>query len=248
MFLAFTALLLLNRFFTEKSIIYKYGYFIYFITVTINLFINGGRTGQVAFMVSIFVVGFLNVKNKIKSLIIISTLLTLILTTAYQYSPTFKHRIGNFTSDINKLINNHNFNTSIGIRIGFWIVGYEIAKDNPILGVGVGDAMYETKIYADKLPYDFTALKTMPHYHNDFFQFLVTLGLIGAILYIFIFYNIFKINITDVKYKNLPIIFVSVFIISSMFENMFHAQFPMAIFTLFVGLFLAQQKSNKILQ
>ena len=74
LFLAFTALLLLNRVFTVEERVYKFGYFIYFSTVTANLFINGGRTGQLAFIVSIFIVGFLNIKHKVKAIVIITIL------------------------------------------------------------------------------------------------------------------------------------------------------------------------------
>jgi O-antigen ligase len=145
-------------------------------------------------------------------------------------------------SDIEKVISNNNFSTSVGMRIGFYIIGYEIIKDNLLIGVGVSDTMKEVNIYADKLPYKFEKLKTLPDVHNDFLEILIQLGVIGALLYILIFYNIFKIRIKDIYYKSLPIIFVCVFVVSSMFENMFHQQFSMLLFTLFVGIFLAQNR------
>jgi O-antigen ligase len=242
MFLAFTSLLLLNRFFVERKYIFRLGYFLYFLTVTVNLFINGGRTGQVAFIVSIFVVGFLNIKNKLKALFLMSLLLFIILFSAYKYSPVFQTRINDMYINIKNIIYYNDFNTSSGVRIGFYIIGYDILKDNPLIGVGVSDTMNEVKKYANNLPYDFNKLKTMPNVHNDFLQILIQLGIIGALLYILIFYNIFKIIIKDIYYKNLPIIFVSIYVISSMFENMIHQQFSMLLFTLFVGLFLAQNR------
>jgi len=242
MFLAFTALLLLNNFFTEHRLMYKYGYFIYFLTVTINLFINGGRTGQIAFMISIFIVGILNIKHKLKAFLIITILLGTILTIAYSFSPIFKHRMIAIKHDLQQVVQNNNFHTSVGIRIGFYGITYEALQEKPIFGHGVANIMTTISKYADSLPYDFKALKTMPHTHNDLLQIVVQLGILGGLLYILLFVSIGKIKIKHTQYKNLPIIFISVFIISSMFENMFHQQFSMVLFTLFVGLFLAQNR------
>ncbi len=239
MFLAFTALLLLNRVLNINEFKYKIGYFIYFLTVTINLFINGGRTGQVAFILSIFVVGFLNIKNKLKALLIIFLLIISILTIGYKYSSNFQNRVNAMKNNIENVINDNNFSTSVGARIGFYLLGYEIIKDNFILGVGISDVMKNINIYTDKLPYNLEVVKSLPNVHNDFLQIFVGLGIIGALLYLLIFYYIFKIKIHNEEYKKLPIIFVSVYIISSLFENMFHQQFSMVFFSLFVGLFLA---------
>ena len=142
-------------------------------------------------------------------------------------------------SDIIKVINKNNFSTSVGIRLGFYVIGYEIIKDHPIIGVGISDVMTSVKKYSEILPYNFKRLVTMPNVHNDFLQIFISLGIIGIIVYVLIFYNILKIKINNIRYKNLPIIFISVFFISSMFENMFHQQFSMLLFTLFIGLFLA---------
>jgi len=248
MFLAFTALLVLNRVFNEQNIKYKIGYMIYFLTVTINLFINGGRTGQVAFVVSIFIVGFLNIKNKFKSFILILMLISSILITAYNFSPVFKNRVSQMKNNIEQTVQNNNFSTSVGIRLGFYIITWEIFKDHGLIGVGAGDVMDTVRDYANILPYDFDKLKTMPNTHSDLLEIVITLGLVGVVLYLLLLYNIIKLNIQDKEYKNLPIIFVSVYFISSMFETMFHEQFSMAIFALFVGLFLAEKRleDNKV--
>jgi len=245
MFLAFTALLLLNRVFTEKVNFFKFWYFTYFLTVCANLFMNGGRTGQVAFIVSIFVVGFLNVKNKFKAFISMFILIMTIVFTAYTFSPNFEHRADKMIYEIEQTFVKKDFCSSVGSRFGFWIVGADILMDNPIIGVGVSDAMTEFREYVAK---DYPYKKCISHYpnlHNDLIQILVQLGIVGGLIYILIFYNIFKINIHDYRYKNLPIIFVSVYVISSMFENMIHQQFSMALFSLFVGIFIASNKFNK---
>ena len=69
-------------------------------------------------------------------------------------------------------------------------------------------------------------------------QYAVQLGIIGLFLYLFIFYEILKLKIRDKELSNLRYVFVSVFCISSIVEFMFAAQFALAFFALFVGIFI----------
>jgi hypothetical protein len=57
-----------------------------------------------------------------------------------------------------------------------------------------------------------------------------------------IFYNLLTLNIHDRFYSNLAIVFVSVYAISSLVENMFHEQFPMVFFAFFSGILIAQKR------
>ena len=249
MFLAFAALLLLNRSFTQEIKIYKLGYFIYFLSVVVNLFMNGGRTGQLAFIISIFIVVFLNVKNKIIATLLIIGLSTPILVGAYSISPNFQKRVDLAFFQFNNMIETKEYCSSVGLRIGMLEIGSEVIIDNPIIGVGASDAMTTMHSYIDESHPNKICAKNMPNYHNDFLQIMVQLGLIGGFIYILMFYNIVKIKIKEKEYTNLPIIFVSVYIISSMFENMIHQQFSMILFSLFVGIFLALNRienENKV--
>ncbi|MFA5427829.1 MAG: O-antigen ligase family protein [Sulfurimonas sp.] len=242
MLLAFTSLLLLNKIFYDQNIKLKVLYSLFFLTTTANLFLNSGRTGQVAFALSIFVVGFLNIKNKIMAFFAISTLVISIFYAAYQISPNFKERVHIGMSDINKIIDNKDYCASIGLRVGAWIVGGEIFLDNPILGIGSNGEMDVLKEYISKNHQEMECVKEMPSYHNFYIQTAVHLGIIGLFFYIMIFYNLLRINIRDKFYFNLTALFVTVYSVSSLVENMFHAQFPIAFFALFGGIFIAQNR------
>jgi len=245
MFLAFASLLLLNRFFFETQFKYKIFYFLYFLVVTSNLFLNGGRTGQIAFIISLFVVGFLNIKNKILAFLSMLLLIIVIFNTAYQVSPIFNSKVNLTTTSISSVENKNFFCTSIGVRFAQWIVGIEIFLDNPVAGVGISKNTNTMKQYIDNSHPDKICAKTLPNYHNYYIQMAVKLGAIGLFLYLMIFYSLLKLNIKDKQYANLMIIFVTVYSISSMFENMFHQQFSEAIFALFVGIFIAKSNNKK---
>jgi len=254
MFLTFASLLLLNRFFFEKELKWKIFYFLYFLTVTSNLFLNGGRTGHLAFAVSIFVVGFLNIKNKFIAFFSMLALVSTIFYTAYHVSPVFKVRFDQSTHETTTILtsdqsthetttlsNNstNKYNGSLGQRLGAWIVGVELFIENPILGTGIGsemDALRE-KIKTD-MP-EMMSIINIAHYHNNYMTYLVQLGLVGLFLYLNIIYQIAKLTIQNKELSNLKYIFLTVFSVASLVENMFSAQFPLALFALMVGIFIS---------
>jgi len=244
MFLAFTSLLLLNRFFYESRVKYKIFYLLYFLTVTANLFLNAGRTGQVAFLISIFIVAFLNIKNRLLAFTTILIFVVSIFYMAYNISSVFKARIDVGINDITSIIEQGEYCNSIGLRIGVWRVGSEIFLDNPILGTGATDKMNKLAEYITKNHPDMECVKHMPSYHNYYVQTAVRQGIIGLFLYLMIFYTLLRLNTKNREYFNMVIIFVSIYSISSMFETMFHEQFSEAILALFVGIFIAEKRTE----
>lgn len=242
MFLAFTSLIILNRLFYESQLRWKILYFLYFILATSNIFLNGGRTGQIAFIISIFLVGFLNIKNKTIAFFSILILLLSILYTSYQASPVFKSNVHASISEIEKISNGNRYCTSLGQRIAVWIIGGEIFIDNPILGIGVSCEMNTMNDYITKNHTDKECVRKLPSYHSNYIQPIVQLGIIGFFLYLMIFYSLLTLNIHNKQYFNMMIVFVLVYSISSLFETMFHSQFGEAFLALFLGIFIAKSR------
>jgi len=249
MFLAFSSLLLLNRFFFESSKRYKIIYFLFFLMTTSNLFINGGRTGQLAFIFGILVTGFLNIKNKLYAFVGITLLTSLILLSAYASSPVFQKRVQNTFISMQKVLDNdaQMYSSSFGQRLAAWTVGMKIVAEKPLLGTGVGAEMHALQNKIDSLnieAFRADAIYNIKHYHNNYMTYLVQLGVLGLLLYLFIFYSIATLKIEDKEIRNLKYIFLVVFMSASFFEQMFHAQFPLAFFALFVGIFLSSSHSK----
>lgn len=252
MFLAVTSLLLLNSYFFTVSLKWKFFYFIYFLAVTSNLFLNGGRTGQVAFALAIFVVAFVNIKNKFIAFFSILLLLIAIFYTAYNVSPVFKTRFTEASGEVTKISKDtkDKYAGSFGMRIAVWEEAAKIVPEHLLVGVGIGDGMQVLKnaIKLHKYDKDYNnALKFMTkyHYHNMYVQVLVELGIIGLFLYLMIFYYILKLQINDKELSNFRYIFVTVYSVCCLFEPMFLLQFPLALFALFTGLFLGFSQINK---
>ena len=190
--LAFAIYLVLHEiFFNKKLTNLVFSFYSFFaISMTINMFITGGRAGQVAFFVMLSILIFqIFDKQRIKSLITIFIVIPGIFFTAYQASDMFQQRVN---LAFNQAIEYHpESNNSIGYRITFALNSWKVIKENPIIGIGTGDFPIEYKkinqINTPKLPNT-----TNPH--NMYTLIAMELGVIGLISMLSIFYYQIKLS------------------------------------------------------
>jgi len=247
-FLAFTALLLLNRIFNEGEWKFKLFYSLFFITILGNLFLTNGRTGQIAFMIGLIVLGFMSFKNKFKAFLVSIVLLSTIVGTAYTFSNTFHQRVAIGKEDIVKVIENKNYCSSWGARLGFWVIASDIFVENPILGVGIKDNMREFHSLVEQKYPEMDCITYLPHFHNQYLQIVTATGLVGLFIFLFMIYQILKIKLTVKRYYNIKMIFLSLFLFGFVSEPLLHAQFSMLFFSLIVGILLAQSRFENEVQ
>ena len=153
--------------------------------MTFNMFITGGRAGQVMFfsMLAILIFQFFN-SEKIKSLIAIVILIPGVFFAAYQTSDLFKQRVNLAFHQIVSYETNHN--SSIGKRINYAKNSWDIILENPILGVGTGDFPNEfekVSIANNNKEHNITR-----NPHNMYHLILIQLGLVGLLSFLSIFY------------------------------------------------------------
>jgi O-antigen ligase len=189
--LAFAIYLVLYEIFLNKKlnnmVFLSYSFFA--VSMTINMFITGGRAGQVVFFVLIAILIFqLLEKERIKSIFIVCLLIPGIFFTAYQSSNNFKDRVD--TTINNTMQYSDNKYTSVGYRLTYAINSWEIIKNNIFIGVGTGDYPSEYKkinqIRSPKI-----ANTTNPH--NMYVLVLSQFGLLGLVSMLSIFYYQIKI-------------------------------------------------------
>ena len=159
--------------------------------MTFNMFITGGRAGQIMFFVAIILLAFQYFKtSQIKAIYTSIGLIALISITSYNFSPVFHERIQMASHEIVNYDANSDLDTSIGLRINFFLNSWEIFNSSPLFGVGTGDFPDEyKKINAINTP---NATETSQP-HNMYMLILTQLGLIGLISFLWIFYLQFKI-------------------------------------------------------
>jgi len=242
-FLAFTALIVLGRVFSSSALKYKIMYSFFFLTITGNLFLTAGRTGQLAFILGLLVLAFINFKNKFKAFIIFFVLSFGVLGTAFNVSQTFHDRIIDAKINFISAVQNEAYCTSLGARVGAWIVASEIIKNDPLFGVGIIDNML---VFHDTIDVKYPQMQCMHisfmHMHNQFFQIATQLGLIGLLIFLFLFYSILRLPILSQEYKNIKYVYLTVILFAFLAEVLFHRQFSMALFALIIGLLLAQNR------
>ena len=240
MFLAFTAMILLNRIFFTHHKWHKVFYVLYFLTTTSNLFLNGGRTGQFIFVAALFVILFLNIKDKMKAGVIATILSLAILTLAYNTSPVFNARGTQAYNDITQTFADSNYNDSFGIRVSLWIIGANVFKEHLLLGTGIGDEATGMQRYVEKYNIEkYKNYKGFMDYHSMYIQYAAQLGIPGLALVIFLMYTIFTIKFKYPLFRNICLAFATTIFIYSIVGNILHTIAPMTFFAFFVGLLTA---------
>lgn len=240
-YLAFTVFILMHRILFEPLIKWKIMYGVFMLFSMSNMLVNGGRTGQVAFFVTLFIVAFLNIKNKLIAIFGSIIFVFIVFTSAYNLSPVFHDRINYAFHDIEKMIKDKDFTNSFSIRVSLWIIGTEQFLDNFLIGTGIGDEAVDIQKYVKK--YNFIYYDNFQDnyidYHNAYVQYSVQLGIFGLILFILLFLNLLKLKFKSIIYRNLNITFISLYLLLSTVGLSLHIMASMTLFALFSGLFNA---------
>ncbi len=239
-YLSFTSILLLTRLLdsTEESIKLKIVYALFFLSSTIKLFINGGRTGQVTFLILIFLSVFMSFKNKVSAILIASILTLGIITVAYEFSPNFQNRFHQATDGIEKMLNEADYKSDgLSQRVSLWIVGIDNFKDNFLVGHGIGNDTLDILHYAKNRGYDPSFLSKFGDNHNMFLTYGLQFGIVGILLFFLIFHSIGSLKFKSNKHKILSLTFIVGYFLWSLGNTTFHTMNGMTFFALFAGLF-----------
>ena len=210
--LAFAIYLVLHKILIVKELgklqLFLYSFFA--IAMSVNMFITGGRAGQVVYFVMLGILFFQVFSlNKIKAFLITLIVIPVIFYSAYFSNVHFQIRVND---TYNNVINySDNKASSVGLRLSFAINSWEIAKQNPFIGVGTGDFPVEyKKINLVNTP----SLPGTTNPHNMYILVLVQLGLLGLVSLMSIFYYQMKFSFyaSNNFFRNvgftLPVIFL----------------------------------------
>lgn len=241
LFLSFTALMVLSRLLYEESLKYRLFYIFFFLSVTTNLFITGGRVGYIIFIITLIILFLHRFENKLKALTYSSLILGSILFIAYNLSPTFQSRVNQTQQSLEKLYYNQNYCTSWGTRAGAFIVAKEVSKSSPIFGVGIEDHIDSLQeVIKTKYP-NMECFSWYMHYHNQYLEIITKTGIVGLLLFLAIFYYLWKMKFQSKEFEVIKIILLSVYLIGFFADPFFILkQFTMAMFILFFALLNAQ--------
>jgi len=216
-FLAITFYFIFNRFLfvPNKNRVTLAFYAVLLLLIIFNIFITGGRAGQIAFF-AMFILAVIQ-KNKfsIRSIFSSFIFLTLTFSLAYSFSDIFKSRVDesmSFFTNIEK-----RDMSSTGLRLTYWRNSLEMFSNNLFFGVGVGDFNRE---YQKVNEVNSPNIHPTTNPHNMYLYVASTAGLFGIISMMSIFYFLYiDSRKYDVFHKNKVLGLSFFFLLISFFES-----------------------------
>jgi O-antigen ligase len=186
-------ILLYNLLENKNTILTKIISIFFITTASINITLVGGRAGYLAFIAIILVTLILVYRKRFFkiALPIAIVVISIFFYLTYNNSDMFQKRIADAIKDKNELLkDNPNYNTSVGLRLGFWKYSLEVIKDNPLFGVGTGDVMSEVR---SRFKEEHKYINHLVHPHNEYLKNILSFGFIGFFAFLYILYQVFKI-------------------------------------------------------
>lgn len=247
-FLAFTSIILLTRLLSKRYKRYtKLPMLLFFLTATGNLMISTGRTGQLAFFIAIGIAILIHYRTTIKSMFIFILLSSFLLFGSYSSIDLFKSRIDLGVSDLKELQEGH-FDTSLGLRAAFWVITFDIIREHPLIGGGIGDYRQNARQTLDYNLHHFSpSVKewcSNTHFHNQYLMILTQIGLLGFGLMLWLIIELFKLKIDDPELNEFKILGLTVFSVGSIAEPLWILQFTIILFVFIVSISIAASDKN----
>jgi len=249
-YISFTILLSLYKIFFVKNnnIYFNFIAITFVVTMTINLFLSSGRSGQFAMVMTLFSLLIVYQRKSIRNILISIITIFIVLITAYNFSNTFNIRVNQGVNDIQDMYKNNNFNTSIGVRIGSYVILPQLFNETSILiGTGIGD-IQDTVLSRAKIYFGETSVfaKQKGLLHNTFLEILVTYGIIGFLLFLIIFYNLLKINLVDKEMIYIRYILIFSILFSGIAASMFTFKEFMFLYAIFISIIIKMELNKKL--
>ena len=154
--------------------------------------------------------------------------------TSFQYSSTAAE------SHYDMQLNSEQWNGA-NTRLALWSCGWEVAKNNMITGVGIGDRIQAVnEVYKTR---NFTmAIETKKNVHNSYLDALLTFGVGGLLLFLLTFVLLPLVDVS--KRKDMFDLFVVIAFIISMIFEVYLARSIGSMLTGFFFSFIAATKRN----
>jgi O-antigen ligase len=175
---------------TKKSVFWCLAIFLLFVQ-----FNQHARGILVVTLVSSLFLVFLLHKREFKQLLVIIASLTLVIGVFAYNSAGFHERLAQAKQDV-EVAKQGNYHTSLGYRLALWDVGLHGIAERPFFGHGTGMATsyfdktaqtYKNGIYNSALKMHDTL-----HFHNDWIEIGMHLGLLGFAAYAFFLWSWFQ--------------------------------------------------------
>lgn len=132
---------------------------------------------------------------------------------------------------------------STGTRIWIWKATSEVIKENPIIGVGLGDTRDELSAKYKQMGIKSLESSKLDS-HEQFLQTFATLGLLGLVSLLFIFITII---VLAIRHKNFVLLGLGlIYLLFGFTESMLETQAGVVFFTFFAFFFASHNPSTNL--
>ena len=155
-------------------------------------FHQGGRILLFATLMTIALLVFLRYRTEARKFAVVSISLLMIASVFAYHSPVFQNRWVQVKSDI-ELLQQGDYSSSLGYRLAMWDVGLHGIAERPLTGHGTGtpEAYFDNTIltYKNGLYKDLPAFQKTFHYHNDWIEIGMHIGIPGMLALLFLLWG-----------------------------------------------------------
>jgi len=209
-FVAISLIILLYKINIEQITRLKYLYIFIFSIEFLNLFINGGRTGQLMVFISIIIyIFYYNKKHIIKSLTFFIIGVFLLFNFHTKCDNNKRLLLG--VSDLHKVYNNDYYRTSWGKRIAINLTAIDYLTKNVctfMCGSGASIDKKEWNKQLLQMPNNISKPISNIYIHSSIFQIWFDGGFFAIILCIYLLYILFKISYNPAMYSLIFVIII----------------------------------------
>lgn len=174
-------------------------FIVFIVTMTINMFITGGRIGQIAYfaLMGLLLLQYFSYKGRLKQGVLAGAIaLPLIFSIAYQSSDLFQTRVDRAIHEIQT--HDETKTGSVNARFIFWQNTLAMIPEHVWLGVGIGDFPDAyNQFVGDRVPPETLMGKwgegfghTQPH--NQYLFELASFGILGFAVFAWLWFSIIR--------------------------------------------------------
>lgn len=141
---------------------------------------SGSRIGWVALVAATACVLYINrktIRTRMSPRVVAAAALAIITVVIIGFE-TISIRAAALFDDWRQLSQHGNYNTSLGHRAGLWEVGFDLARESPLLGHGPQSTR---DLIVEGLRETYGIKKRFSHFHNGFLTAMVETGIFGAL-------------------------------------------------------------------
>ena len=234
--LALAALLILTRFLYEtmapsRRLLWSG----LFLLTTGGLAINIGRGGHLAFIGGLLVVVVHWARGRSWRVIagVVAALLAALLLIS-TLTPGFRTRVVESRHELRATLIDQRYDSNLGGRVAAMMVSWEIFRQHPVLGTGVGGNIpaFRQILDSDRVELK-PAIYWYRHLHNQYLQVATELGLAGLAALAWIFWELLRGPYPNRRTHAYAMVLAAVYLLGFLGEPYLHKQVTLVMFSLF---------------